>query len=85
MNVEAVGGQKAVSGDPLPDALGDGERAGRAGIGQDQRELVAAESGNDVGFPRAAADDRAGFDQRATAGKMSMAIVDRFEAIQIDE
>ena len=45
-------------GDPFPDALARRRARRRAGVGQDQRELVAAESGDDVGFPRAAANDR---------------------------
>ena len=85
MNVEAVAGQETVAGDPLADALRNRQRARRAGVGQDQGELVAAKPGDDVGFARAAADDRAGFDQRPAAGEMAMAIVDRFEAVQIDE
>ena len=59
MNVEAVAREKPVRRDPLADALADRGRAFAAGVGQDERELVAAEPRDDVGFARAAADDAA--------------------------
>src|SRR6476620_1406380 len=85
VNIEAVAGQETVSSDPLPDALCNRAGARRAGIGQDQGKFIAAKPRDDVGFTRAAANDRAGFHQRTAAREMPMTIVDRFEAIEIDE
>ena len=54
-------------GQALADALADGERALAAGIGQHERELVAAEPRHHVGFARAPANHGRRFDQRAAA------------------
>ena len=61
------------------------QRALAAGVGQDQRELVAAEPRDDVGFARARADHRRRFDQRPAAEQMPVGVVDRLEAVEIDE
>ena len=69
----------------LADALADGEGALAAGIGQHERELVAAEARDDVGFARAAANHRRRFDQRAAAEQMPVGVVDALEPVEIDE
>ena len=84
-DVQAVAGQEAVGGNPLPNALADRKRALSAGVGQHERELVAAEPRHDVRFARAAADDRGRLDQRPAAGQVSVRVVDRLEAVEIDK
>src|SRR5262249_60364300 len=85
VNVEPVAMEKRMRVDALADALADGGRAFAPRVGQDQRELVAAETRHDVGFTRALPDDRAGLDQRAAAREVAMAIVDALEAVEVDE
>ena len=51
---EPVGRQETGGADALADAGGDRHRALASRVGQDERELVAAEPGDDVGFTRAA-------------------------------
>ena len=64
---------------------GDRHGAFRAGVGQDQREFVAAEAGDDVGFTGAPADHGAGFDQRLAARQVPVAVVDLLEAVEVEE
>ena len=55
------------------------------GIGQNQREFIAAEPGHHVGFTGTPADDGRCFDQRAAAAEVAMGVVDRLEAVEVDE
>ena len=53
VNVRPSPCEKPVRGDALADALADRDRAFAAGVGQDERELVAAEARDHVGLARA--------------------------------
>src|SRR6476660_1269007 len=85
MDIEPVSSEEPELGNTIADALADGERALSAGVGQHQRELVAAEPRDDVGFARAAANDRRRFYQRPAAEEMPVGVVDRLEPVEIDE
>ena len=84
-NIEAVAGQEHVGRDFLADALANRERALAARVGQHQCKLVAAEARHDVGLARAAANHGRRFDQRAAPDEMAVRVVDRLEAVQVDE
>ena len=70
---------------PLPNTHRHGHRALRARVGQDERELVTAEPGHDVGFTGALADDGAGLDERLAACQVAVAVVDLLEAVQVEK
>ena len=57
----------------------------RAGIRQDQRELVAAEPRDHVRLPRAASDDGGGLDERLAARQVAVRVVDLLEAVEVEE
>ena len=82
---QTVRRQKRVGPDAVPDALGDSLGAFGARVRQDQRELVAAEPGDDVGFTGAAADDSAGLHERLAARQMAVVVVDLLEAVEVEE
>ena len=66
-------------------ALGELERAPRAGVGQDDRELVAA---HPVGDVRAASGgpDRLGQGLQAlVAGLVAVGVVDRLEVVEVEQ
>src|SRR5215831_8300939 len=69
----------------LADAFGDRNRPTQARIGKDERELISAKPGNDVGLPGTTLNDGGRLDQRAAARQMPVCIVDRFEAVEINE
>ncbi len=52
---------------------------------EDDRELVAAEPGHGVGAPDHAEQALGDRDQQPVAGQMAVAVVDRLEAVEIDE
>ena len=56
-----------------------------AGVGQDDCKLVATKPGDDVGFTRAAANHRCGFDERPAAGLVPVGIVDALETVEVQE
>ena len=56
-----------------------------AGVGQDQRELVAAEPGDHVGFARAPANHGGRLDQRLAARQVAVVVVDLLEAVEVEE
>src|SRR2546423_9330784 len=85
MDVQAVDREEFMAGNAHADALADGKRAVAAGVGQHQRELVAAEARDDVGLARAPPDDGGGLDQRAAAKQVAVRVVDRLESVEIDE
>ena len=62
-----------------------GAMAVRRCIGQDDDELVAAEPADQVFAPRAFKQARADLLQQAIAGFVTVQIVDRLEAVQVDE
>ena len=65
--------------------LGDLDRIlGMRHVEQD-RELVAAEPGREVGVPDIACDPFGDPDQHRIAGAMTVIIVDRLELIQVDQ
>ena len=74
-----------MSSDPLPDAQGHGLGALGTGVREDQGEFVAAEPGDDVGFTGAVADDGARLDERLAARQVAVGVVDRLEAVQVEE
>ena len=84
-DAEAVGFEKPVGREPIADALADRHGAVAGGVGQDERELVAAEPGDDVGFARAGANHAGRFHERTAAEQMPVRVVDRLEAVEIDE
>ena len=57
----------------------------RAGFRQQDRELVAAEPGHDVGFAGAASNDGGRLDERPAAQQVAVGVVDPLEPVQIDE
>ena len=69
----------------VANALADRRRAFAARVGQDQRELVAAEARHDVGLARAQANQPRGLDQRPAAVEVAVRVVDRLEPVEIDE
>ena len=77
--------RKMWSAMPLADASADGVGAVRAGFGQDQRELVAAEPRHDVRFPRAARMTAAASTSARLPEQVAVGVVDRFEPVQVDE
>ena len=58
--------------DRAPQALGELERGGAVGAGQDDHELLAADAGDDVGAAGVAAEHRGQPDQRAVAGLVAV-------------
>ena len=85
MNVQPVALQKPVRVDALANTLADRRRAFAAGVGQDQRELVAAEARDHVGLARALANQPRRLDQRAAAVQVAVRVVDRLEPVEVDE
>ena len=77
--------QERYSSEPVADALGDRHGASRPVSGRISAEFVAAEPGDDVGFPGAAADDGGRLDQRLAAREVAVAVVDLLEAVQVEE
>jgi len=53
--------------------------------GQQQRELVAAQAGQEVVRAQAGADALADFDQQRVAGGVAQRVVDQLEAIHVDQ
>src|SRR5262245_18524247 len=69
----------------FPDALGYRNSATQSRIRQHQSKFVAAEARDHIGLPGTALNHCSGFDRCPAAGEVPVRIVDRFEAIQIDE
>ena len=64
----------------------DGRGVGRvAKLGQHHRELVAAESGDDVGLAQARLEPRGRLNQHRVARRVPEAVVDGREVVQVDE
>src|SRR5437762_1912117 len=74
-----------MSPDPLPDTQSHRPGTIGAGVRKDQRELVAAKPGYDIGFAGAFTNDGSGLDKCLAASKMTVLVVDRFEAVQVEE
>src|SRR5215471_15130933 len=74
-----------MAGDPLSNAIANGERPFPPGLGQDDGKLVASEPGRYVGFARACADQRSRFHKCTAADQVSVRVVDTLESVQIDE
>jgi hypothetical protein len=57
----------------------------RGRLGEEECELVAAEAGFEVAAPDRLIDPPGGFDQYGVAGGVAEFVVDRFEAVQVEE
>ena len=60
-------------------------RRGAVGLRQDHHELVAAVARGDVGVAHRGADQEADLAQRAAAAQVAVGVVDRLEAVEVDE
>ena len=83
LDLVAVDGERRLH--RLDDALGD--RGGVAGLvdrAQQQRELVAAEAGEEVGLARRAPEPRRGLLQHLVADGVAERVVDRLEVVEVD-
>ncbi len=69
--------------DAAADLLGQHERAGRVGLGQEHDELVAAIAGRGVDLPNAVGDHLADAAQDAVAMVMAEPVVDRLEVVEV--
>jgi len=56
-----------------------------ASVGQHDRKLIAAKPGDDIGFTRAAANDRCGFHERPASRLVPVVIVDTLETVEVQE
>jgi len=56
-----------------------------ASVGQYDCELIATKPGDNVGFTRAAANDRCGFHERPASRLMPVVIVDTLETVEVQE
>src|SRR5262245_55989834 len=74
-----------MSSNPFPDTQSHCLRASGTGIGEDQGEFVAPETGYDVLFTGAVPKDGPRLDQRLTAVKVAVGVVDRLESVQVEE
>ena len=81
----AVIGQEHIPGHMRAHALGHRVGALVVRLRQDHHELVAAESGDHIGFARGAPDDRGRLHQGAAPQDMAVRIIDLLEAVEIDE
>ena len=71
--------------EPGADPLGQLERAGKVGLGQDQRELLAAIASREVDVPDPRTEDLADGPQNGVARRVAVAVVDGLEVVQVQE
>src|SRR5690348_16571675 len=69
----------------LLDAAKELVRVGDTGLGQDDRELVAAHPARDVHRPHGLAETFRDLGENAVAGQMPDAVVDRLEVVEVEE
>ncbi|MNT27801.1 hypothetical protein D3C72_1634450 [compost metagenome] len=70
----------------IDDALADfGRQARDVHVGNEDRELVAAEAGHDIVRAQGGADQLDGVAQNLVAGGMAEIVVDPLEAVEVDE
>ena len=60
-------------------------RAAAVEAGQGDEELVAAEPGDEVGAPQPGDQPLRGRDQHLVAGRVAVPVVDRLEAVEVEE
>ena len=60
-------------------------RAGEVGLGEDQRELLAAVAAGEVDLADAAEQDLADRAQDRVAGLVAMGVVDLLEVVEVEE
>ena len=70
-------------GDRAPDALGDLERLLRLGLGQQDRELLAAEAGRDVVVAQLLAEDLRDAFEDGVAGEVAIGVVDVAQQVEV--
>ena len=71
--------------DELAHLVGEGERVGAVDLGQHDGELLAAVARQDVLAPDLALDDRRQLLEHVVAGEVAEAVVDRLEAIDVEQ
>ena len=80
-----VGARQGDLGDRRPDPLGDLERRGNPGVGEQDRELLPAVAAGEVPGPQHAPQHRADVGQDLVPHRMPALVVDLLEVVEVDE
>ncbi len=80
----AVQGRRELA-DAVDDVAAHPLGGGLVAVGEEQRELVAAEAGHHVGVAHRAAQDAADGDQQLVAGVVAEAVVDLLEVVEVEQ
>jgi hypothetical protein len=80
-----VGARQGELGDRRPDALGDPEGGGDLGLGQQDRELLAAVAPGEVLSPHHAAQRGADARQHLVTRRMPVLVVDLLEVVEVEQ
>ena len=70
---------------PVANAGGDRHGTLVAGFRKNEGKLVAPEPSHHISFPRAAADDDRGLRERLAPRQVPVAVVDRFEPVEVQK
>src|SRR5688572_8061331 len=83
--LQSVAFEERMNAQSLTDAVSHCRGTFGASVGQHDCELVATETGDDVGFTRAASNYGCGFHERPASGLMPVLIVDSLETVEVQE